>query len=215
MEAIEISDKLTEEHDHAREQQEHEREHHHPISNDSFRKRVGVFIGFLAMVLAITSLGGAYAMKETINNNIQVSDNYAFYQARNARETATELAADELDALLLSRPDLPSAAAEAIRLKIDGYHKTIAHFESNPEHGDGKKELIQKAEQLSAKRDMAQRRDINFDFAEALLQIAIVIASTSILAASRPLLTVSAISAGIGILLSVNGFFLLVDLPLP
>jgi prefoldin subunit 5 len=211
MEATEIADQLTEGHDQAHEQHEA----HHTVSNDSFRKRVGAYIGLLAALLAITSLGGGYAMKETINNNIQVSDNYAFYQARNARETATELAADELDSLLLSRPDLPAEAVAAIKTKIENYHRSIEHFESNPAVGDGKKELMEKAQELSAKRDAAQSRDINFDFAEALLQIAIVIASTSILSASRPLLAVSVIAAGIAICLSLNGFFLLVELPFP
>jgi hypothetical protein len=210
MEATEIADQLTEGHDHA-----HEHEGHHPVSNDNFRKRVGVFIGLLAALLAITSLGGGYAMKETINNNIQVSDNYAFYQARNARETSTQLAADELETLLLTRPDLPADAVASIKGKIETYQKSIEHFESNPAGGDGKKELIEKAKDLSAKRDESQSRDINFDFAEALLQIAIVIASTSILSASRPLLAISVISAGIAACLSLNGFLLLVELPFP
>ena len=210
MEATEIADNLTEAHDHA-----HEAGAHHTASSETFRKRVGVYIGALAALLAITSLGGGYAMKETINNNIQVSDNYAFYQARNARETATLAGIDELEALLLSRPDLPADSVAAIRTKIEADRKNIEHFESSPAAGDGKKELLAKAESLKVKRDAAQSRDINFDFAEALLQIAIVIASTSILSASRPLLLISAISACFAILLSLNGFFLLIDLPLP
>ena len=210
MEATEIADNLTEAHDHA-----HEAELRHTASSETFRKRVGVYIGALAAVLAITSLGGGYAMKETINNNIQVSDNYAFYQARNTRETATLLAIDELESVLLSRPDLPADAAAAIRSKIELDQKNVEHFESSPIAGDGKKELLAKADALKLKRDAAQARDINFDFAEALLQIAIVIASTSILSASRPLLMISILSACFAILLSLNGFFLLVGLPLP
>jgi hypothetical protein len=202
MEATELSEKMTEPH-----------EHHHALSNESFRKRVGVYIGALAAALAITGLGGGYAMKETINNNIEVSDNYAFYQARNIRQTATQLSADELESLLLSRPDLPPDAAAAIKGKIEADRRAIEHFESNPTAGDGKKELAEKAKELSAKRDAAQSRDINFDIADALLQIAIVIASTSIFSASRPLLVVSAIAAAIGIFLSINGFFLFVALP--
>ncbi len=208
MEATEIADNLTEAHDHA-----HEAEVRHTASSETFRKRVGVYIGALAAVLAITSLGGGYAMKETINNNIQVSDNYAFYQARKARETATVLAIDELESLLLSRPDLPAEATTAIRAKIETDRKSLEHFASSPATGDGEKELLAKAETLKQKRNASQARDINFDFAEALMQIAIVIASVSILSASRSLLLISIISACFAILLSLNGFFLFVDLP--
>ncbi len=62
-------------------------------------------------------------------------------------------------------------------------------------------------------RDHAAERDPNFDFAEALFQIAIVLGSVSIVAASRPLVHLSGILAIAGTLLMINGYFLLVHLP--
>jgi len=63
---------------------------------ERFRRRAAVTIAVLAMLLALTSLGGANAGKETTNNNIQASDTYAFYQAKAIRQTQYQLAADEL-----------------------------------------------------------------------------------------------------------------------
>lgn len=57
---------------------------------------------------------------------------------------------------------------------------------------------------------MNRAKDPTFDFAEVLLQIAIVTASVSILSASRPLYGVSGAFALVGALLCLNGYLLLV-----
>lgn len=60
---------------------------------------------------------------------------------------------------------------------------------------------------------MASSKDPYFDYAEVLLQIAIVMATVSILSQSRAIFGVSLIAATCGSLLCLNGFFLLVHLP--
>ncbi len=46
-------------------------------------KWVGVYIGFLAVVLAICNVGGANAAKDATRANIEASNTWAFYQAKN------------------------------------------------------------------------------------------------------------------------------------
>jgi hypothetical protein len=194
METTEVSDHIAEAGDH------HPAEH--GVSDVTFRKRVGLFISLLAVLLAITSTGGSNAMKTAINANIERSDSWNFYQARNIRETATKLAQDQLE---LMQAGLPDAARQAIGARIDAYKTAIQHYESDPVN-DGKAELKIKAEAAEARRDLAQMRGESFEIAEALLQIAIVLASTCILTASRQLLLVSAVFAACGVVLSFNGF---------
>jgi hypothetical protein len=79
--------------------------------NESFRRRAAIAIGVLAMLLAISGLGGANATKEMLNANIQASDTYAFYQAKNIRQTSNQLAANEFEVLLLTQPDLTDGPA--------------------------------------------------------------------------------------------------------
>ena len=67
----------------------------------------------------------------------------------------------------------------------------VERYESDPKTGQGKKELLAKAREWEKQRDRAAERDPNFDFAEALFQIAIVLGSVSIVAVSRPLLHLS------------------------
>jgi uncharacterized protein DUF4337 len=182
-------------------------------ADDRFRRRAGLTIGVLAMLLAITSLGGDNATKEMINANIQASDTWAFYQAKNIRQTSNQLAADELEALLISQPNLAPEARAELQKRIDGYKATVARYESEPATGEGKQELQARAQQYEAQRAHAQRQDPNFDYSQALFQIAIVVGSVSILTASRPLLRLSLLLGGLAALLMLNGYALLVDLP--
>ncbi len=181
-------------------------------SAERFRRRAAVAIAVLAMLLAITSLGGENAGKETTNNNILASDTYAFYQARNIRQTQYQLAADELRQRL-ETADLPPAARAATQQRLDSYAATIARYESDPIGGEGKRELLARAQGYEALRDRAQRQDPNFDYAGALFQIAIVLGSVSIVATSRWLLLLALALGVAATLLMLNGYTLLVTLP--
>ena len=183
-------------------------------ATERFRRRAGLTIGILAMLLAIASLGGDNATKEMINANIQASDTWAFYQAKNIRQTSLQLAADEVEAGLAAQPDLPPAARAQIQERLARYRATVARYESEPETGEGKRELLARARQFEERRERAQRQDPNFDYAQALFQIAIVVSSVSILTAGRPLLWLGVALGAAATLLMLNGFLLVVDLPI-
>ena len=202
MEATEIAEKI-----------HGEEEAHSAAADATFRKFTGIYLGIVAMLLAITALGGSNATKTMLNANIQASDIYGYYQAKNVRQTVYQLTAEQLNSELLALPDMPEAARAKIEDRIKRYRERVDRYETDPSTGDGKKELLAKAKEFEAKRDHAAERDPNFDFAEALFQIAIVLGSVSIVAASRPLVHLSGILAIAGTLLMINGYFLLVHLP--
>lgn len=179
----------------------------------SFRRAAAVILGLMAMLLAIASLFGEAAMKDTINFNIKASDTYAFYQAKNERQTTLQLAADQLTALAASHPEWSGEARANVDKLVADYRATAARFESDPKSGEGKKELLVKARAYEEKRNLAQHQDSNYDYARALFQIAIVLGSVSIVAASRPLLWLGCGLAGLALLFGLNGYFLLVSLP--
>jgi hypothetical protein len=159
-------------------------------------------------------LAGENAMKETVNANILATDTFAFYQARNERQTNYQLAADALEAQLAMRSDLPAETARSITTHVADYRAMVKRLESDPANGTGKQELLVKARGFEAQRDHAQRQDVNFDYSRALFQIAIVLGSVSIVAASRPLLWLCGAIALVATLFGINGFLLL-DIPLP
>jgi len=184
---------------------------------ERFRRRAAVTIAVLAMLLAITSLGGANAGKETTNNNIQASDTYAFYQAKAIRQTQYQLAADDLQTRL-DATAVPTAERAVLQRRLAAYTATIARYESEPgrdgQPGQGKRELLAQAQGFEARRDRAQRQDPNFDYAQALFQIAIVLGSVSIVATSRRLLLLALALGVVATVLMLNGYTLLVALPL-
>lgn len=180
---------------------------------DRFKQRAAVGIAILAMLLAITSLGGANAGKEATNNNIYASNFYAFFQAKNIRQTEIGLAADAFELSHSKANNLDDQAKAAIRAKAEAYRNTVARYESEPETGEGKKELLARAKEFEQKRDHALKQDPYFDYAEALLQIAIVLISVSIVA-TVPWLAFTGGAVGLaGALLMINGYLLVIDIP--
>ena len=185
--------------------------------HESFKNRAALGIAFMAMLLAITSLGGGNAAEDMANNNIHASDTWAFYQAKSIRQTTMRVAADGLEADLRANPNMPPEAREFVQKKMEEYRATAARYEdepdpddpANPLKGEGRKQLTARARDYEAQRERAQLQDPNFDFAEALFQIAIVLASVSILAISRPVLRISLVVGAAATLLMLNGYFLL------
>jgi len=179
------------------------------VGDDPFKTRCALLISILAMVLAIASLGGGNAAKEATMHNILAANAYNFYQAKNVRQTEYKIAADDFEARLKSGK--PGADEKAfLEKKLGDYRKNIERYESEPETGEGKKELLARGKMHEHERDDALQRDPWFDFAEALLQIAIVLTSLAIITDRRPLFLVSlALGVG-GISCTLNGFFLFV-----
>jgi hypothetical protein len=180
---------------------------------DRFKQRAAILIAILAMLLAITSLGGSNAGKEAVNNNVLASNYFNFFQAKNMRQTAITLTADQIELAVLNDSSIPDTAKADLKKKVDGYRKTIARYESEPETGEGKKELLATAKEYEAKRDHALKQDPYFDYAEALLQIAIVLISVAIIAELGWLVGIGAVLGVVGALLMVNGYMLLVEVP--
>lgn len=190
--------------------------------DEKFRSRVALMIAFMAMLLAITSLGGGNAAEDIMNHNIHASDTWAFYQAKNIRQTSYRIAAETLESeLLMQGATITPEARESVERKIEQFKQTAARYESEPDpkapndllRGEGKKELSARAKDFADKRDRAQLQDPNFDFSEALFQIAIVLASVAILATSRLILKVSVAAGILATVLMLNGYFLFFELP--
>lgn len=191
-------------------------------ADERFRSRAALVISVLAVLLAIATLGGGNVSEEMVNANIHASDTWAFYQAKNMRQTSNRLAADALESeLLLAGGAVSPDARRRIEERIDGYRATAARYDDEPDpaaptdtlRGEGKKQLAAIARDWERRRERAQEQDANFDYSGVLFQIAIVLGSVAILATSRPVLGLALGMGGLATLLMINGFLLLVPLP--
>ena len=70
-------------------------------------KLIGVYIGILAVVLAVCSLGGSNADQDATQQSIAASNAWAFFQAKNDRRQALRLHADEFEVMLKATPAMP------------------------------------------------------------------------------------------------------------
>ena len=202
MEAHEIAEQI----------HEHAEGHDAAPSHDRFRRLTAIYVGVVAMLLAISSLGGSEATKEMLNANIQASDTYSFYQAKTIRQVHYQTTAELLDLIAAGSQALAPDARAKVEQLTKRYRDTATRYESEPATGDGKKELMAKAKAWEHKRDHAAAEIPNFEYAEALYQIAIVLGSVAIVAASGWLLGLSGILATLGFLLTLNGYLLVVPL---
>ena len=179
-------------------------------SGDKQKNWTALTISILAMILAIASLGGSNAAKEATQENILAANAYAFYQAKTIRQTALKIAATDLELQVAREPAMAAPIKELFQKKIDEYKKTIERYESEPDTKQGKKELLLEARAHETARDHALRQDPWFDYAEGMLQIAIVLLSVSIVGSIPALFLVGSVLGGMGLLSMANGFLLLV-----
>lgn len=146
-------------------------------------------------------------MKEMLLAQQQSSDQWAFYQAKVIREHQYRGQKLLLEVQLAE----PSSLKGAERAKFEALARRFAEEEKR--YNAEKKDIEKEAKKLEGERDRNQHRDPYFDFAEVFLQIAIVTASVSILAASRPTFGFSLVLAVTGAALTVNGFLQVFTLP--
>lgn len=174
---------------------------------------IGVYIGILAVVLAITAVGGDNAAKDATLKNIAASNVWSFFQAKNMRRQQIRLHTEDLELLIETTPTLTAEQRARIGEKIAANKAYDAKLTSDPESKEGLDELFQRGKALEKERDLAMMQDPYFDYAQACLQIAIVLASIAIISGGIPLLLLSGLLGLAGALLSLNGFTMMVHLP--
>ena len=114
--------------------------------------------------------------------------------------------------LLATQPGMAAPARKTVEDKAKAYRAEAERLKKDAE--DGTDVLLAKAKELTVERDVALRKDPYFDWSQALIQIAIVLASVHLIIGNLMLLGLSGGLAGLGILLMLNGYTLLVRLPL-
>jgi Domain of unknown function (DUF4337) len=168
-------------------------------------KGVALVISVLALFLAFSETLGKSAQTAALTDTVQASDTWAFYQARNIRQTtvATQKEVLELQAATETDPQKKAALTK----KIEDWDKRIKRWESDPERKEGMKELREKATELEHRRDHKLEQYHNYEFASAALQIGIVLASASIITSMVALAWLSGVAGLIGVGFIVLGLY--------
>lgn len=178
---------------------------------DKFRSRAAVWVAILAACMAIRGLGGEDAKDEMISKNIETSDAWAHYQAKDIRQADYKIAADQLAAEVKYGGFTGDRLADAQK-RLKKLQDAVTHYENDPTAkgagSGGKVQLKAEATELQEQRERYEHKNKSFDYSEMVYQLGLVLASVSILTASRRLLVASIILGIIGAVLTLNGFFL-------
>lgn len=159
----------------AHEQTEHA-EHVEHIAHSN--KNVALLIAVIALFLAFSETLGKSAQTNAIGHNVESSDLWAFFQAKTIRMTVLRTAAD---AVSLAASVADPAAKAAIEKQVDNWKKTAARYDDEPETGEGRKQLSERAKDAEHRRETSLARYHQFEVASAAFQIGIVLASASVI----------------------------------
>ncbi len=169
-------------------------------------KWIAIYISILAVLIAVAATFGNDAMKNAQQSALQSNDSYGFYQAKLIRESLLRANTDQFDFKGLETPNLPDAARKFLDVKKADYDKEITRLNFN--HKNGKKELLAQAQDCDNMRAVALAQHPYFDYSGAMLQIAIVLASASIITGAWLLLGASGLVGVLGIAFFLNGFLI-------
>ena len=172
---------------------------------DGSNKRIALLIAVFALLLAIAETMAKSAQTDAINANVEASNLWAFFQARTIRQTIVRTAGEELT---LTRDGVPEGPArEAITRQITAWRATADRWESEPSTGEGRRELTERAKKAEARRDKSYKRYHDFEIASAAFQIAIVLASATVITGAMVLAWVAGALGVVGVGFAAIGLF--------
>jgi hypothetical protein len=168
---------------------------------DTSHKGIALLIAMLALVLAFSETLGKAAQTAALSANIEAANLWNFYQAKTVRMTTLRTAAEaaELQA--------GAAAPEAVGKQTEAWRKTAARYDSEPETGEGRKELMARAKQAEARRDRSMAAYHQYEIASGSVQIAIVLASATIITGIAALAWIAGGLGVLGVVFSLIGLF--------
>jgi hypothetical protein len=171
----------------------------------SENRKIALLIAIIALCLALSETLGKGAQTESISKNVEASNLWAFFQAKSIRHTVVQTAAEQ--SKLGLGPVSDDAAKTAAQKQIDDWQKTAARYRSDPKSGEGQAELSERAKHAEEERDLATAKYHHFELASAAFQIAIVLASATIITGIIALAWISGILALAGIAITALGIF--------
>jgi hypothetical protein len=147
-------------------------EHAEHGAHEASMRPVAFTMSVLAVLVAITTVLGHRTHTEAVLTQNRATDQWNLYQAKKIRANNTQLIGDLLSVVTITDK---TAAAKIAKSYSDHEAKWV----------DDLKEEQDKAEKLEVKVEQAEARANRFDLGEALLEIALVVSSITLLTRNR------------------------------
>ena len=171
--------------------------HGHGHADHGGNKEIALLISVLALVLAFSETLGKSAQTAALAQNIEASNLWAFFQAKTIRQTVLRTAAEQT--VILN-------SSENSKKQVEKWRETAKRYQSEPDTDEGRDELARRAKAAEQKRDRAMAAYHHYELASAAVQIAIVMASASIITSMAALVWIAGGLGVVGIVFCVIGF---------
>lgn len=154
---------------------------------------VTLTMAVLAVLVATASLLGHRTHTEEIILQNKVTDQWAYYQAKNIRRHTDELFADMTTVMATKDTDAASKLHEKYKAEADRYKEE-------------QKELDKEARTTENETERARRKADRFDLAEVFLEIALVITSITLLSGRRIFWHLGLLTATAGVVFAASAW---------
>lgn len=165
-------------------------------------------ISFFALALSISGLGSSDESKTISTDSIIESNYQTINEFRTLKQSLLQVGIEQLELNLVSRSILTADEKNNLVEVISNLKNEIQLSESNADKQDGKKEIGIKLLEVQHSKLLAKAKNESFEYGEALLQIAIILISTSIVSSISGLMLGGALIGACGIIAVANGFLL-------
>src|SRR5580698_6918373 len=144
---------------------------------EGFNRKVALVIAILALFLSFSETLGKGAQTEVTTKNIEASDLWGFFQAKNIRMTQITTAAEEMTVAAAGATD--PAAKDAMQKQIDAWKKNVERIDTEPK--TGRKDIEEQAKHAEEERDLSTAKYHHYELSSAAFQVGIVLASAAVI----------------------------------
>jgi hypothetical protein len=159
---------------------------------ERIKSKSGIIVSIFTMFLALNTYINGNFSSTVLNNTIKANDIWAFYQAKSIKQTILDVAADNVTDTKLHNK----------------YAELANRYESDKKTGEGKRELMEKAREIEAERDLASHRSSWLSLAGSLMQVSLLLISAATVAASYFLFAGSIVTMVGAVVLMTEGIWL-------
>ena len=154
------------------------------VINESPNKKIALIIAILALFLAISETLSKSYQTEVLMKQIEASNLWSFYQAKSTRLTTTRIAHEAFEIFATGLSKDGSVLSKK-------WAEEIQRYESDEITKEGKREILERAKLAEDDRDLFSKKYRLVEISAGLLQVAIVLASASIITGVLALIWVS------------------------
>ena len=170
-----------------------------PISRSEREAQIKDKAGFVIVIMALFLAANTYlanGFSSTAQTKLlQSSNTYGFFQSKSIKQSIAE-------------GQLEDAKSKNDQDRIAKLQAKITRYESEPDTGEGKRELLAKAQQQEAEREAARAHGPWLTFSGMLFQLAIVLLSASILTVSMRMYWASWAVGAVAAAIMAQGYWL-------